>query len=121
MHLDPLRSDVQFSSVSMGFSGGGARIPARSVCSVTLSRDIVPFGSWTWTLRPPRPDVRHRHLPCHAMPCTCGMACTRESRIPRLADFRAFLAAPNRNASHVLQVGVANSRNWRALANDESR
>ena len=31
------------------------------------STDTVPVRSWTRTLR--RPGIRHRHLPCHAMPC----------------------------------------------------
>ena len=52
---------------NVGFlgSGGGARMPARSACLVTLS----PSEAWTWTLR--RPDVRHKHLPCHAVTSFC--------------------------------------------------
>ena len=36
-------------------------------CPQCLPSDIVPVRSWTRTLR--RPGIRHRHLPCHAMPC----------------------------------------------------
>ena len=36
-------------------------------CPQCLPSDIVPIRSWTRTLR--RPGIRHRHLPCHAMPC----------------------------------------------------
>jgi hypothetical protein len=36
-------------------------------CPQLLPSDIVPIRSWTWTLPPS--GIRHRHLPCHAMPC----------------------------------------------------
>ena len=38
-------------------------------CPQCLPSDTVPIRSWTWTLTTLRPsDIRHRHLPCHAMP-----------------------------------------------------
>ena len=40
-------------------------------CPQCLPSDIVPIRSWTRTLR--RPGVRHRHLPCHAMPCQASV------------------------------------------------
>ena len=44
-----------------GFLGGWGTY----ACPQCLPSDTVPVRSWTWTLRPP--DVRHRHLPCHAI------------------------------------------------------
>ena len=35
-------------------------------CPQCLPSDTVPIRSWTRTLRPP--GIRHRHLPCHAIP-----------------------------------------------------
>ena len=67
-------------SLTWGFSGGGARVPARSV----LPSDIVPVRSWTRTLR--RPGIRHRHLPCHAMPRVCYRRCNQWLRLV-LASF----------------------------------
>ena len=42
-------------------------MPARSVCLVTLPPSAAGMAWRTRTLR--RPGIRHRHVPCHAMPC----------------------------------------------------
>ena len=65
-------------------------------CPQCLPSDIVPIRSWTRTLR--RPGIRHRHLPCHAMPYQSEkallLACfdpvwggTRHTHRPQLRHF----------------------------------
>ena len=67
---------------NIGFPGGGARMPARSVCLVT-----VPIRSWTRTLR--RPGIRHRHLPYHTIP-SLPLRSPRGSRGRRISAVQIF-------------------------------
>ena len=75
-------SSVQFSSVQFKFNSvqfswnmhGTMAMAKMTACTCRSRRpgffffgSVVPIRSWTRTLRPP--GIRHRHLPCHAMPC----------------------------------------------------
>ena len=61
-HTMPCRVFPCPDHINIGFLGRWGTY----ACPQCLPSDIVPIRSWTWTLRPP--DIRHRHLPCHAIP-----------------------------------------------------
>ena len=62
-------------SVQFMISSGSLGIISflRSLHSKFSSGDTVPIRSWTRT--PRRPGIRHRHLPCHAMPFSSNRVC----------------------------------------------
>ena len=57
------REEKMNAFVSQGFSGGGARMPARSVCLVTLSLSEAGPGRFGCQV-----SVTDVHLPYHTIP-----------------------------------------------------
>ena len=80
-HIPPLLLRMIYMQ---GFSGGGARMPARSVCLVTLS--LSEAGPGRFGRQASVTDIYHA-MPCHAMPCeTSTMHHTRSPTQNRIPD-----------------------------------